>query len=238
MMQHGKRYRDIATKVDATRYYSLDEALSLLKETVSAKFDETVDIGVKLGVDPRKADQMVRGTVSLPKGTGREVKVLVFAKGEKEQEAKEAGADYVGLDDLVEKVQGGWFDFDVAVATPDTMSVVGKMGKLLGPRGLMPSPKAGTVTVDVAQAVKQIKAGRVQFRTDRTGNVHGVLGKVSFSAQDIRTNLLVFIAELNRLRPKTFKGQYIRSIYISATMGPSIKLDPKEIAELARKEDL
>jgi large subunit ribosomal protein L1 len=237
-MQHGKRYRDIATKVDATRYYSLDEALSLLKETVSAKFDETVDIGVKLGVDPRKADQMVRGTVSLPKGTGREVKVLVFAKGEKEQEAKEAGADYVGLDDLVEKVQGGWFDFDVAVATPDTMSVVGKMGKLLGPRGLMPSPKAGTVTVDVAQAVKQIKAGRVQFRTDRTGNVHGVLGKVSFSAQDIRANLLVFIAELNRLRPKTFKGQYIRSIYISATMGPSIKLDPKEIAELARKEDL
>lgn len=237
-MQHGKRYRDIATKVDATRYYSLDEALSLLKETVSAKFDETVDIGVKLGVDPRKADQMVRGTVSLPKGTGREVKVLVFAKGEKEQEAKEAGADYVGLDDLVEKVQGGWFDFDVAVATPDTMSVVGKMGKLLGPRGLMPSPKAGTVTVDVAQAVKQIKAGRVQFRTDRTGNVHGVLGKVSFSAQDIRANLLVFIAELNRLRPKTFKGHYIRSIYISATMGPSIKLDPKEIAELARKEDL
>ncbi len=237
-MQHGKRYRDIATKVDATRYYPLDEALPLLKETVSAKFDETVDIGVKLGVDPRKADQMVRGTVSLPKGTGREVKVLVFTKGEKEQEAKEAGADYVGLDDLVEKVQGGWFDFDVAVATPDTMSVVGRLGKLLGPRGLMPSPKAGTVTVDVAQAVKQIKAGRVQFRTDRTGNVHGVLGKMSFSAQEIKANLLAFISELARLRPKTFKGQYIRSIYVSATMGPSIKLDPKEVAELARKEEL
>ena len=237
-MQHGKRYRDIATKVDATRYYPLDEALPLLKETVSAKFDETVDIGVKLGVDPRKADQMVRGTVSLPNGTGREVKVLVFTKGEKEQEAKEAGADYVGLDDLVEKVQGGWFDFDVAVATPDTMSVVGRLGKLLGPRGLMPSPKAGTVTVDVVQAVKQIKAGRVQFRTDRTGNVHAVLGKMSFSAQEIKANLLAFISELARLRPKTFKGQYIRSIYISATMGPSIKLDPKEVAELARKEEL
>lgn len=237
-MQHGKRFRDLATRIDTSRVYPLDEALPLLKETASAKFDETVDIGVKLGVDPRKADQMVRGTVSLPKGTGREVKVLVFVKGEKEQEVAEAGADYIGLDDLAEKIQGGWVDFDVAVATPDAMSVVGRLGKLLGPRGLMPSPKAGTVTFDVAQAVKQIKGGRVQFRTDRTGNVHAVLGKMSFSTQDIKANLLAFISELARLRPKTFKGQYIRSIYISATMGPSIKLDPKEVTELARKEEL
>ncbi len=236
-MQHGKRYRDLATKVDATRFYSLDEATALLKETSGTKFDETVDIGVKLGVDPRKADQMVRGTVSLPKGTGRDVKVLVFARGEKEQEAAQAGADFVGLDDLAEKIQGGWFDFDVAVATPDVMAVVGKLGKTLGPRGLMPSPKAGTVTFDVGQAVKQIKGGRVQFRTDRTGNIHAVLGKISFPPEDIKVNLLAFIAELVRLRPKTFKGQYIRSIYISATMGPSIKLDTKEVAELARKEE-
>lgn len=236
-MRVGKRYRELAAKVDTARVYSLDEALPALKETASTKFDETVDIGIKLGVDPRKADQMVRGTVSLPNGTGREVRVLVFAKGDKEQEASEAGADFVGLDDLAEKIAGGWFDFDVAVATPDVMSVVGKLGKTLGPRGLMPSPKAGTVTFDVGQAVRQIKQGRVQFRTDRTGNIHGVLGKMSFSAQDLRTNLLAFVAELNRLRPKTFKGQYIRSIYVSATMGPSIKLDPKEIAELARKEE-
>ena len=237
-MGHGKRYRDLASKVDANRLYPLDEAMPLLKGTASVKFDESVDIGIKLGIDPRKADQMVRGTVSLPKGTGREVRVLVFAKGEKEQEAKEAGADYVGLDDLVEKIQGGWLDFDVTVATPDVMSVVGKLGKMLGPRGLMPSPKAGTVTFDVGQAVKQIKGGRVQFRTDRTGNIHAVLGKMSFPEEDLKVNLLAFIAELSRLRPKTFKGQYIRSIYISATMGPSIKLDPKEVTELARKEEL
>lgn len=237
-MQHGKRYRDLATKVDPLRVYSLVDAIPALKETASTKFDESVDVAVKLGVDPRKADQLVRGTVSLPKGTGRTVRVLVFAKGEKEKEAKDAGADYMGLDDLVEKIQGGWLEFDVAVATPDVMGAVGKLGKVLGPRGLMPSPKAGTVTFDVAQAVSQIKGGRVQFRTDRTGNVHGMIGKMSFAAEDLRTNLLAFVAELNRLRPKTFKGQYIRSIYISATMGPSVKLDPKEISELARKEEL
>lgn len=237
-MKHGKRYREIATRIDTSRVYPLDEALPLLKGTASVKFDETVDIGVKLGVDPRKADQMVRGTVSLPKGTGRQVRVLVFAKGDKENEAREAGADHVGLDDLVERIGGGWMDFDVAVATPDTMSVVGRLGKLLGPRGLMPSPKAGTVTFDVGVAVKQIKQGRIGFRVDRTANIHGILGKMSFPADDLRVNLLAFVAELNRLRPKTFKGQYIRSIYISATMGPSIKLDPKEIAELARKEEL
>jgi len=236
-MAHGKRYRDLATKVDTSRVYTLAEALPILKETASVKFDETVDIGIKLGVDPRKADQMVRGTVSLPKGTGRQVKVLVFAKGDKEKEAQEAGADFVGLDDLVERIQKGWMDFDVAVATPDTMSVVGKLGKLLGPRGLMPSPKAGTVTFDVGPAVSQIKQGRIQFRVDRTGNVHGILGKMSFSAEDLRVNLLAFVAELNRLRPKSFKGQYIKSIFISATMGPSIKLDAKEIAEVARKEE-
>jgi large subunit ribosomal protein L1 len=237
-MGHGRRYRDLATKVDTSRIYPLEEALHILKETASVKFDETIDIGVKLGVDPRKADQMVRGTVSLPKGTGREVKVLVFAKGDKETEATQAGADYVGLDDLVEKIQNGWFDFDVAVATPDVMSVVGKLGKVLGPRGLMPSPKAGSVTFEVGQAVTQIKGGRVQFRTDRTGNIHGILGKISFEIQDIRTNLLAFVSELVRLRPKTFKGQYIRSIFISGTMGPSIKLDVRELTEMARKEEL
>ncbi|MBD3285680.1 50S ribosomal protein L1 [candidate division WOR-3 bacterium] len=238
MMTHGKRYRDLATKIDTSRIYPLAEALPLIKETSSAKFDETVDIGIKLGVDPRKADQMVRGTVSLPKGTGRKVRVLVFAKGDKEKEAKDAGADFVGLEDLAERIQGGWMDFDVAVAAPDTMSVVGKLGKLLGPRGLMPSPKAGTVTFDVGPAVTQIKQGRIQFRVDRTGNIHGILGKMSFSEEDLRRNLLAFVAELNRLRPKAFKGQYMRSVYISATMGPSIKLDVKEIAELARKQEL
>jgi large subunit ribosomal protein L1 len=237
-MGRGKRYRDLTSRIDANRLYPLDEAMPLLKQTASVKFDESVDIGVKLGIDPRKADQMVRGTVALPKGTGREVRVLVFAKGEKEQEANQAGADYVGLDELAEKIQGGWLDFDVAVATPDVMSVVGKLGKVLGPRGLMPSPKAGTVTFDVGQAVKQIKGGRVQFRTDRTGNIHAVLGKMSFSVEDLKVNLLAFVAELARLRPKTFKGQYIRSIYLSATMGPSIKLDPKEVTEIARKEEL
>lgn len=237
-MLHGKRYRTLSTKVDSTRFYSLDEALPLLKETASVKFDETVDIGIKLGVDPRKAEELVRGTVSLPKGTGRQVRVLVLTKGEKEKEAADAGADYVGLEDMVEKIQGGWFEFDVAVATPDVMGVVGKLGKVLGTRGLMPSPKSGTVTLDVGQAVRQIKQGRIQFRTDRTGNIHGILGKMSFSAEDLRVNLISFVGEISRLRPKTFKGQYIRSIYISATMGPSIKLDPKEIAELARKEEM
>lgn len=236
-MAQGKRYRDLATKIDTSRVYTIEEAIPLLKGTASAKFDETVDIGIKLGVDPRKADQMVRGTVSLPKGTGRQVRVLVFAKGDKEKEAQDAGADFVGLDDLVERISGGWLEFDVAVATPDSMSLVGKLGKLLGPRGLMPSPKAGTVTFDVGAAVKQIKQGRIQFRVDRTANIHGILGKMSFSAADLKVNLLAFVAELNRLRPKSFKGQYMRSIFISATMGPSIKLDPKEVTDLARKEE-
>ncbi len=236
-MRSGKRFRELVTKVDSTRVYLLQEALPVLKETASAKFDETVDIGVKLGVDPRKAEQQVRGTVSLPHGTGREVRVIVFAKGEKEQEAKDAGADHIGVDELVEKIKGGWFDFDVAVATPDMMGQVGKLGKLLGPRGLMPSPKAGTVTFDVGDAVSQIKKGRIQFRTDRTGNIHGVIGKMSFPIEKLRENLLAFVSELVRLRPKTFKGQYMKSIYLSATMGPSVKLDPKEIADLARKEE-
>ena len=194
-----------------------------------AKFDETVDIAVKLGVDPRKADQMVRGSVTLPNGTGKSVKVLVFAKGEKEKEARDAGADYVGAEDFAEKIQGGWFDFDRAIATPDMMGLVGKLGRILGPRGLMPNPKTGTVTMDVAQAVKDVKAGQVEFRVEKAGIIHCPVGKRSFSVEQLTENTRALLDMLLRMKPASSKGHYVKGMTISSTMGVGIKLDPAEV---------
>lgn len=225
-MAKGKKYLDAMKKVDETKKYTLEEGLALLKEVSFAKFDETVDIAVKLGVDPRKADQMVRGSVTLPNGTGKSVKVLVFAKGEKEKEAREAGADYVGAEDFAEKIQGGWFDFDRAIATPDMMGLVGKLGRILGPRGLMPNPKTGTVTMDVAQAVKDVKAGQVEFRVEKAGIIHCPVGKRSFSVDQLTENTRALLDMLLRMKPASSKGHYVKGITISSTMGVGIKLDP------------
>ena len=239
MSKPGKRYRSAIEKVDRNTLYGPREAISLLKELPDANYDETVELNVRLGVDPRKADQMVRGALSLPKGTGKSVRVAVFAKGEKATEAKEAGADEVGDEDLAERIQGGWLEFDAAVATPDMMPVVGKLGRVLGPRGLMPNPKSGTVTEDVAKAVRDIKGGMVEYRTDRHGNLHLVLGKKSFSAQDLLENYAAALDEIIRAKPAAAKGRYLRSITISTTMGPGIRIDPaksrdlEDLAELA-----
>jgi large subunit ribosomal protein L1 len=239
MPKPGKRYRSAIEKVDRNTLYGPREAISLLKDFPDANYDETVELNVRLGVDPRKADQMVRGALSLPKGTGKSVRVAVFAKGEKATEAKEAGADEVGDEDLAERIQGGWLEFDAAVATPDMMPVVGKLGRVLGPRGLMPNPKSGTVTEDVAKAVRDIKGGMVEYRTDRHGNLHLVLGKKSFSAQDLLENYAAALDEIIRAKPAAAKGRYLRSITISTTMGPGIRIDPaksrdlEDLAELA-----
>ena len=239
MPKPGKRYRSAIEKVDRNTLYGPREAISLLKEFPDANYDETVELNVRLGVDPRKADQMVRGALSLPKGTGKSVRVAVFAKGEKATEAKEAGADEVGDEDLAERIQGGWLEFDAAVATPNMMPVVGKLGRVLGPRGLMPNPKSGTVTEDVAKAVRDIKGGMVEYRTDRHGNLHLVLGKKSFSAQDLLENYAAALDEIIRAKPAAAKGRYLRSITISTTMGPGIRIDPaksrdlEDLAELA-----
>lgn len=224
-MKRGKAYRDAIIKIDKTKLYEPIEALKLVKELASAKFDETVEAHVKLGVDPRHADQQVRGTVSLPHGTGKTLKVLVFAKGEKVKEAEQAGADYVGADDLAEKIQAGWFDFDVAVATPDMMGVVGKLGKILGPRGLMPNPKAGTVTFDVERTIKELKAGRIEFRVDKTSIVHVPIGRVSFDIEKLEDNLNTFTEALLKAKPAAAKGQYMRSVNICSTMGPGVKIN-------------
>ena len=228
-MAKGKKYLDAMKKVDETKKYTLEEGLALLKEVSFAKFDETVDIAVKLGVDPRKADQMVRGSVTLPNGTGKSVKVLVFAKGEKEKEARDAGADYVGAEDFAEKIQGGWFDFDRAIATPDMMGLVGKLGRILGPRGLMPNPKTGTVTMDVAQAVKDVKAGQVEFRVEKAGIIHCPVGKRSFSVEQLTENARALLDMLLRMKPASSKGHYVKGMTISSTMGVGIKLDPAEV---------
>ncbi len=228
-MAKGKKYLDAMKKVDETKKYTLEEGLALLKEVSFAKFDETVDIAVKLGVDPRKADQMVRGSVTLPNGTGKSVKVLVFAKGEKEKEARDAGADYVGAEDFAEKIQGGWFDFDRAIATPDMMGLVGKLGRILGPRGLMPNPKTGTVTMDVAQAVKDVKAGQVEFRVEKAGIIHCPVGKRSFSVEQLTENTRALLDMLLRMKPASSKGHYVKGMTISSTMGVGIKLDPAEV---------
>jgi large subunit ribosomal protein L1 len=225
-LKRGKAYRDAVGKIDKTKLYEPVEALNMVKEIATAKFDETVEAHIKLGVDPRHADQQVRGTVSLPHGTGKTLKVLVFAKGEKIKEAEQAGADYVGADDLAERIQSGWFDFDVAVATPDMMSVVGKLGKILGPRGLMPNPKAGTVTFDIDRTIKELKAGRIEFRVDKTSIVHVPIGKVSFDIQKLEDNLNTFAEALLKAKPAAAKGQYMRSVNICSTMGPGVKINP------------
>jgi len=224
-MKRSKRYKKISNKVESGKEYTLDEAISLLKEVAATKFDESVEIAVRLGVDPRHADQMVRGTVSLPNGTGKTVRVLVMTKGSKEKEAQDAGADYVGLDEYVEKIQQGWLDCDVIIATPDVMSVVGKMGKILGPKGMMPNPKSGTVTFEVGQTVKDVKAGKIDFRVDRNGNLHVAAGKISFEISKIKENVKAFLETVMRLKPASAKGQYIRSVTLSSTMGPGIQLD-------------
>lgn len=224
-MQRSKRYTQISGKVEKGKEYTLDEAISLLKEAASKKFDESVEVAVRLGVDPRHADQMVRGTVSLPNGTGKTVRVLVMTKGGKEKEAQEAGADHVGLDEYVEKIKQGWLDFDVIVATPDVMSTVGRLGKILGPKGMMPNPKSGTVTFEVGQTVKEVKAGKIDFRVDRNGNLHVAAGKISFDVSKIKENVNVFLEMILRLRPTSAKGQYLKSVTLSTTMGPGIRLD-------------
>ncbi|MGI6488439.1 MAG: 50S ribosomal protein L1 [Syntrophothermaceae bacterium] len=225
-MKRGKRYQGALAKVDREHMYDPVEAIQLVQELATAKFDETIEISIKLGVDPRRADQQVRGTVSLPHGTGKTVKVLVFARGDKQKEAEEAGADMVGGEELAEKIQGGWLDFDVAVATPDMMSVVGRLGKILGPRGLMPNPKAGTVTFDLARTIQELKAGRIEYRVDKTSIVHAPIGKASFENEKLLDNFTAFIDTLVRARPPAAKGQFFRSITVSSTMGPGIRVNP------------
>jgi len=225
MPNRGKKHLESRKKVNREAKYSLDEALELLKGTALAKFDETVEVAMRLGVDPKYPDQQVRGSVVLPNGTGKNIRVVVFAKGEKEKEAKEAGADEVGSDTLVAKIQGGWLDFDKAVATPDMMGAVGKIGKILGPRGLMPNPKVGTVTFDVERAVRDLKGGKVDFKVDKTGTLHSGIGKISFGTDKIKENFLAFYEAIEKARPSAAKGTYIRSIAISSTMGVGIKLN-------------
>ncbi len=225
MAKHGKNYLANRSKVDSDKKYSLTEAVALLKSLASKKFDESVDVAVRLGVDPRHADQMVRGAVVLPHGTGKSAKVIVFAKGEKEIEARDAGADFVGGDDLAKKITEGWLDFDKAVATPDMMGVVGKLGRVLGPRGLMPNPKVGTVTFDLARAIKDIKAGKVDFRVEKAGIVHAPVGRISFAAEKLEENITTLVETLNRLKPASSKGNYMRGFTLSSTMGPGIRID-------------
>ena len=225
MARHGKKYLEAAKKIDRDKSYDPLEAVRLVKETATAKFDETVEVAVRLGVDPRKQDQNVRGVVVLPHGTGKTKRVLVFAKGEKAKEAEAAGADYVGDQDLIQKIQQGWLDFDVCVATPDMMGEVGKLGRILGGRGLMPNPKSGTVTFDVAKAVQEIKAGKIEFRLDKAGQVHAPIGRVSFDAEKLADNLRALIEALLRAKPAAAKGVYLKNIAVSSTMGPGVRVD-------------
>lgn len=226
MARHGKQYNKARSVIPAEfRFEDLDAALALVKDNSFAKFDETVDVAVRLGVDPRHADQIVRGTVVLPHGTGKTVRVLVLAQGDKAREGEEAGADFVGLEHI-DKIKGGWLDFDTAIATPDVMGQVAQVGRVLGPRGLMPSPKAGTVTFDVGQAVKEIKAGKIEYRVDRTGNVHAPIGKVSFELDQLSDNLSAFMESIVRARPASAKGMYVRGVSVSSTMGPGVGIDP------------
>lgn len=234
MKSKGKRYEESLKLIDRSTLYTPAEALELTKKGATAKFDETVEVHIRLGVNVRHAEQQVRGTVVLPHGTGKAVRVAVFAKGEKAKEAEAAGADVVGADDLAERVQAGWTDFDIAVATPDMMGVVGRLGRILGPKGLMPNPKAGTVTFDVAQAVKEIKAGKVEYRLDRGGITHVPIGKASFDADSLLENFKVLLDAIVRARPAAAKGTYLRSIVVSSTMGPGIKIDPMGVLALIR----
>lgn len=234
MPKQSVRYSEAKKKIDRTHYYDPAEAMELVKETSTASFDETVELAVKLGVNPKHADQQVRGGISLPHGTGKEVTVAAFAKGEKAKEAEEAGADFVGAEDLAEKIQGGWLGFDAAVATPDVMGVVGKLGRVLGPRGLMPNPKAGTVTSEIGKAISEIKAGKVEYRTDKAGNIHVPIGKASFSREQLLENFYAVIDALLKARPAAAKGQYLRSVSVSTTMGPGIKILPQKAAALGK----
>jgi len=234
MPKRGKKYIESRKKTDTDNKNDFNEAVKLIVDSSFAKFDETVDIAVRLGVDPRHADQMVRGTVVLPNGLGKEVKVLVFAKGEKEKEATDAGADFVGNEDLIEKIKGGWFGFDKAVATPDIMGTVGKIGKILGPRGLMPNAKTGTVTFDIERAVKELKSGKIDFRVEKAGIIHAPMGKVSFGAEKVAQNVTAFLETVIRLKPASSKGTYLKGIAISTTMGPGIKIDTSTVKDLIK----
>ncbi len=229
----GKKFQEALTKVSKP-LYSLEEASELVKTTAFAKFDETVEISLSLGVDPKRADQMVRGTTVLPHGTGKKIRIVVIAKGEKEQEAKGAGADFVGSDDLLQKIQDGWLDFDSMIATPDMMGAVGKMGKVLGPRGLMPNPKTGTVTFEVGKAIQEIRKGRVEYKVDKAGNVHVPIGKVSFQVQQISDNARTIFDSIMKAKPSSSKGKYVKSATLSSTMGPGIRLDSVELAKRVR----
>lgn len=229
MPKHGKKYIEKIQKIDREKRYDFNEALEISLSSSYVKFDETVDIAVRLGVDPRHADQMVRGTVILPNGLGKDVKVLVFAKGEKEKEALEAGADFIADDETVEKIKNGWFGFDKALATPDMMGTVGKLGRILGPRGLMPNAKTGTVTFDVDKAVKELKAGKIEFRVEKAGIVHAPIGKASFGVEKLASNANAFISKILSLKPAASKGTYVKAISVSTTMGPGIKVDPSVI---------
>lgn len=226
MAKHGKKYQEAFKQVDRDALLEPAEAIKVVKKVAPAKFDETVEVAVKLGVDPRHADQQVRGAVVLPHGTGKTAKVLVFAKGDKAKEAEAAGADFVGAEDMISKIEGGWFGFDVAVATPDMMGTVGKLGRLLGPKGLMPNPKTGTVTFDVDRAVKEIKAGKIEYRTDKAGIIHAPIGKVSFDEEKLSENYYALLDALVKAKPAAAKGQYIRSVTVASTMGPGVKVNP------------
>jgi large subunit ribosomal protein L1 len=235
MAKRGKNYRKATAELDTTKLYSLEEGVELAIKDRYTKFDESIDVAIRLGVDPRHADQMVRSSVVLPNGTGKEIRVLVFAKGDKEKEALDAGADYAGGDDFVEKIKKGWLEFDRTVATPDMMATVGKIGRILGPRNLMPNAKLGTVTFDVARVVGEIKSGKVDFKVDKAGVVHAMLGKVSFGPQKLNENMLAFFDKIIQLKPASSKGIYLKSVSISTTMGPGIKLDPLEVRNLVKQ---
>ena len=237
-MKRSKSYRSAAEKIDADKLYAPLEAVRLAKETSTTKYDATVEVAFRLGVDPRKADQMVRGTVNLPHGTGKTARVLVFATGERAQQAEAAGADYVGSDDLLEKIQGGWLDFDAVVATPDLMGKVGRLGKVLGPRGLMPNPKTGTVTMDVAKAVEEIKGGKIEFRVDKHANLHFIIGKTSFDETALVQNYAAALDEVLRLKPSAAKGRYLKKATIATTMGPGIPVDPNRTRNLEAEESV
>lgn len=229
-MRKTKRTKEILGKIDANKEYSLIDAIKILKDNSKLKFTESLDCAIRLGVDPRHADQMVRGTVSLPNGTGKEIKVLVIAKGSKVQEALDAGADYAGFEDYLEKIKGGWAEIDVIVAAPDVMGELGKLGKVLGPKGLMPNPKSGTVTQDVVKAVKEVKAGKIEFRVDKAGIINTSLGKLNFEAEKLEENAKAFLNTIIKLKPASAKGQYVKSLYLTSTMGPGLKISKEEIS--------
>lgn len=232
MPDRGKRFREARKSIEETTLYDPREAIRLVKASARAKFNETIEAAIRLGIDPKQADQQVRGTVALPAGTGKTVRVLVFAKGEKAKEAEAAGADHVGAEEFIEKINGGWLDFDVAVATPDLMGQVGRLGRVLGPRGLMPNPKAGTVTFDITKAVKEIKAGKIEYRTEKAGIIHAPIGKASFTEEQLAANFSALMEAVVRARPAAAKGQFLRSITLSSTMGPGVKVDPSKAEAL------